>query len=255
MFDVSTNIWSKIALPGVCCRAYHTAVFLPKQSSVLILGGVQYESVGATKRLDLRNVVCLKGDPVSLKFSLQVFSITYDRPVFISNHASVLSDCDDKLYVYGGMQQAEPHIPTDVNSVQYEGAATMFVIDISEPDNWKCSSVQAEYAQSDFRTRGHSMVQLSPDCIMITGGVQKSIFMYTTTMMVPDPCDLREKCCISDSDVVSPIPWINCDFCLRWLHQFCVKISKIPKNQSKCPDCTAQSGKGSGKGQRKRKKQ
>lgn len=256
LFDISTNFWSKIRLPGLCCRAYHTAVFNESQDSIIILGGVHYnEGAQAIHRIDIRDVTCLKidttGTASSPKFSLQVFSLDLPTPVYISNHACVFSKSDKKLYVFGGIQQQDSAIPTDAHSVQYEGAATMFVVDT---DVWDCKTVHAGYAQSDFRTRGHSMFQLAPDCIMIIGGVQKTIFMYTTKLMVPDPCGLQEQCRISESDVVSPIPWIQCEFCGQWLHQFCVKLVRVPRGKYKCPECIDNAGETKGKGREKKKK-
>jgi hypothetical protein len=89
-------------------------------------------------------------------------------------------------------------------------------------------------------TAGNSSLVLSNDCFMILSGSNKNFYVYTSKLMKPNPCDLKEKCVIYDSPEISPIAWVQCEGkCKRWLHQFCVGVleSGPPMGKYFCQDC------------------
>ena len=109
---------------------------------------------------------------------------------------------------------------------------------------YKCDLSNKEYEVIDvppsYVASGHSLLSMSNDFIISVGGILDSMFVYTTKLMQPSPCDLLQECKISDSPEISHIAWIQCElFCKRWLHQFCVNLldKALPKSKYVCRDC------------------
>ena len=88
-----------------------------------------------------------------------------------------------------------------------------------------------------FATDGNSLLFVDNDCLLINGGTQKAMSLFTRKSLMPDKCGLGDACTI-DENFVSPIPWISCDGkCQRWLHMHCITLKVVPKGNLYCDQC------------------
>jgi hypothetical protein len=233
VLDINSFQWSVVqSAEATKARCNHTCLKI--DFKLFFIGGLTSTTMSiADERIKLTDVMCLNYhnlDDASImiyKFSQSPSSSS----VFLSNHSSILFN--GKILIFGGIHQTQGKIG---EKIDVNGTDILFEMDTESKiiEN----GIKASYNLSDFRTRGHTMHVVDDDCVMVIGGTMRSIVMYTTKLMTPSPCDLNERCTIADSDIISPIPWVQCEFkCKRWLHWFCVKITRNPKGKYKCQDC------------------
>ena len=147
--------------------------------------------------------------------------------VYISGHSAPSSSKQDHIvYIYGGYQQPSSEITTKI-----EPSSNLFVVNIQS------NTVLMKVASDDFATAGNSLLFVDNDCLLINGGTQKAMSLFTRKSLIPDKCGLGEACTI-DENFVSPIPWIFCDGkCQRWLHMHCIALKVVPKGNFYCDQC------------------
>ena len=126
------------------------------------------------------------------------------------------------LFVFGGLQD-------NVKG----GTSNLFVINIMD------LSVDILDIGQQFTSAGHSALKLSDDCIMVSGGVSKQFFTYSSKAMAPSACDHKSLCKIMESSETSPIAWIMCESkCKGWYHQFCEGVlGNVTRGKYCCKSC------------------
>ena len=231
VLNTDTYHWSKLEkVPDVTSRAYHTATTVQSDGLVKVIfnGGVTYEGRDPSERLPIKEFVILNfRNSVLSDYFVEKVTVPMSNPKYISYHSTVLSN--NHLYILGGNVQNERKInePPQLNS-------EMKIFDL---ENKSCDSVSVE---PSYIASGHSAFELSSDCIMIVGGINDSMFVYTTKPMKPSPCDFQFDCKIDESPEISPIAWIQCESnCKRWLYQYCVGLlnKRLPKGKYICQQC------------------
>ena len=92
-----------------------------------------------------------------------------------------------------------------------------------------------DYPQG-FSSVGLSLHAVCADSLLILGGTKKIVLFYTKKSLQPDPCAQGTLCSINDT-FVNPIEWVECEYCVEWLHLICEKIQSVPKGKYKCTKC------------------
>ena len=152
------------------------------------------------------------------------------QDIFISSHSTCSSLESDKItFVFGGYQQNKPEITESIQE-----SNVLFVIDNDT------KFILKKVAPTDLATAGQTMFLIDSDALLINGGAKKTMSLYTKKELIPDKCELADKCTVDES-TVAPIPWVKCDGqCNRWLHQHCIKLKVIAKGTFYCDDCKAE---------------
>ena len=190
-------------------RAFHTATTTNDQ--IIVLGGAIYTSGRISERINLKGRLSLKLDKddqlTVAKFELS----TFPEDIYISSHATATISAHPSLvYIYGGYHQ-----PVAKTSGQVSLSSTLIIIDVVN------KLVLKQVGAETFSTAGHTMT-FDEDTLLISGGTKRALTLYTSKPLIPDKCDLRDKCEIDES-FVSTTPWVFCEGkCQRWLHQFCI---------------------------------
>lgn len=128
---------------------------------------------------------------------VQIFKIKLDIPINASYHSSVV--LDKFICVYGGYYNEGSDICKPSQS------SNLYLIDTSD---WTCQCI---CAPDEFASAGLSLLTVDNTCLMILGGTNKQIHMWTSKSIIPSPCDYHEQCNIVESSEISPIAWIQCD--------------------------------------------
>ena len=181
-------------------RAFHTSTFIKSLQSIVILGGVKYENGKAVIRFCLEDMVVIKTDDLSTnKLTLKTEKLTSLKDVYVSGHAATTSPTEDThIYCFGGFEQNIP----DYNKVT--PSSNLYVIDIVRKQTIRKVSPDV------FATACHSLTFIHESTLVIFGGTNQSINLFTSKALIPDKCDLGSKCAIDDN-FISPIPWVLCD--------------------------------------------
>ena len=131
------------------------------------------------------------------------------------------------IIIFGGYEAYEALISTKPAT-----SSTILVIDLLR------KVAISKVASAEHATAGHSLARLSDSVLLIGGGTQKEILLFTKFMPSADLCDLADNCIINNTSVTSPIPWLKCDgVCKRWIYQVCTGLCVIPKEKYICRDC------------------
>jgi len=119
-------------------------------------------------------------------------------PQYLSSQTATISD--NIVYVFGGYMAKDRSITTkpDIGSI-------LFAFD---RDELVCLS---KAANGMHATAGHNMFALRSFTLLICGGTKKEILLFTKLLPQADLCDLDDKCKINVSNVVYPIPWVECE--------------------------------------------
>ena len=158
---------------------------------------------------------------------------------FLSSHTTTA--LADTLYIYGGYTQQQ----AEVDERYPASSSIMYKIDTN---TWK---LDAEPIDAAYATAGASSSFLGESLLIVIGGTNKSINIYTKMAVPPDICDLGDSCNIEQSQT-TPIPWILCEHCKKWLHMFCLGLQAAPVNDYVCNKCLP--GKKSSSGTKKKVK-
>ena len=227
ILDVKEKNWSCLASNTggkLLARAYHTAVFGSTNKTLFIIGGVQLE-INTVQYCNVGKIITIKFEPNFISFTHEVINITLSAPLFLSSHASCLSD--NIIYIFGGYQSKE-----EITAIKPETSKTMLLIDVEHKVALK------KDAGKKHATAGLSLVKLSNLAFLICGGTNKEILLFTSVMPAADKCDLNDKCIINTTGVTFPIPGLKCDgICKRWIHLACTGLTIIPKDKYICKDC------------------
>ena len=225
--------WNKVSIEDdQIRRAFHTASYIPSLNKIIVFGGLTYKDGKPKSRLCLQDMICISFHPtmpMGQKFTIAMEKLpTAVKSVFISGHSAMPSPSQDHIvYVFGGYQQQNSDITTKI-----EPCSKLYIIDLIS------KTVLIKAAPDDFATAGHSLLFIDNDSLLINGGSQKAMFLFTKKSLVPDKCALGDECSI-DETFVSPIPWIFCEGrCQRWLHMHCIGLKVIPKGQFYCEQCS-----------------
>ena len=232
-FDATTvNVrptWKKVnTINETLERSFHTATFIESLQSIVVLGGVSYKDGVASACFSLEEIVILKIEDLSGNFiSLKTEKIPSLKDIYLSGHASTASPTEDThIYLFGGYEQNSSAYDKNIRP-----SSNLFVIDVVRKQAIK------KIAPNSMATACHSLTFVSQAVLIILGGTNQSIQLFTSKELVPDKCDLGTRCTIDDT-FISPIPWIQCDgICKRWLHQFCINLKIVPKNEFICDQC------------------
>ena len=210
---------------SLCKRAFHTATLC--KDDIVVIGGAVYENSKLKKRVSLREIIFLNISSVEPSSVKSKPVINLDKDTFISSHAAAICPADPNLLcVFGGYQQNE-----ELVSCKVPPSAKLFIIDLNN------SMLLKTLNETGFETAGHTMTFIDSDTMLINGGTNKSLALFSSKPMTPDPCDLGGDCKIDDS-FMAPIPWIQCEgLCGRWLHQFCIGLRMAPRGKYICEDC------------------
>jgi hypothetical protein len=96
-----------------------------------------------------------------------------------------------------------------------------------------------ESASGEGCTAGATVVPVG-ETILLLGGTNKSVTLFTNQEISADKCTMAAKCIIDSTDI-SPIPWVQCDGCDDWYHIFCLSKTNLPPNDEKkdwhCDKC------------------
>ena len=219
VLDMETLTWTAAEMQPEP-RAYHKAVYLKERNSVLILGGVKYDGREPHYRYGLHECLLISANGESIHF--RPFSCS-GTPLHMSSFAACATE--DTIFLHGGYQ-----VNTGAMEAGLEPSQDMVLVNLESCEHALVSS------SVHFKTAsaGHTAICMDNACIMLLGGTNEGIFAFTSKKFCPEACDFGDKCDIDHSPEVSPIAWIGCDGpCKRWLHNFCAKVTKVPKSNEK----------------------
>ena len=230
LLDVLSKTWKVLDCPGIGERTYHSASLI-RQNTLVVLGGVKYEDFTPVKRYDICTINLITLDFEKCSGQVQICKTKVDIPINVSYHGSVA--LDKFICVYGGYYNERSDICKPSQS------SNLYLIDTSD---WTCQCI---CAPDEFASAGLSLLLVDASCLMILGGSNKQINMWSSKPLIPSACDYQEQCNIMESSEISPIAWIQCDgVCKRWLHQFCAGITTVPAKQFICKECSNKPTKG-----------
>ena len=179
---------------------------------------------------------------------------------FLSSHTTTA--LADTLYIYGGYTQQQAEVDERYpasSSIMYKIDTNTWKLDAEPIDTtvfqgpgfesrWRCMFFTLVLL---YATAGASSSFLGESLLIVIGGTNKSINIYTKMAVPPDICDLGDSCNIEQSQT-TPIPWILCEHCKKWLHMFCLGLQAAPVNDYVCNKCLP--GKKSSSGTKKKVK-
>ena len=156
-------VWKKVAFAEVFARAFHTATPLVYDGTpaVLYIGGFSKFN-DQLSRYSLSEMLILQVFS-DVHFQMKKIVIPVILPK-VSYHATV--HITPYLFVFGGLQD-------NVKG----GTSNLFVINILD------LSVDILDIGQQFTSAGPSALKLSDDCIMVSGGVSKQFFTYSSKAM------------------------------------------------------------------------
>ena len=237
LLNLASFNWLKLTEIKMDSRAYHSMTLCEKLNALVLIGGIKFVNERAVGQFGIRETVLIsfsfdknrqiKLTPYCLKLNLRL-------DLFLSGHDATAWR-SQYVIVFGGNQSAHGVI-NNISSLPAPGSRG-FILNLTTGEVLDIST------NTTFATAGLKIIKFDDKLLCFIGGTSKQIFVYTDRKMSADTCDYHEKCNILKSNEVHPVAWIKCDQCHRWLHQFCVKLSKVPKANEKffCPECKASS--------------
>ena len=190
-------VWKKINnVDTTLERSFHTATFVKSIQSIVVLGGVKYEDGKAVSRYCLGDILFIETENLSSdKVNLKVENLASLKDVFISGHAVTTSPTEDThIYCFGGYEQNISNYKKDVNP-----SSNLYVIDVILKQAIK------KVSPDIFATACHSLTFIHESTLVILGGTNQSINLFTSKALIPEKCDLASKCVVDES-FISPIP-------------------------------------------------
>ena len=219
-------VWKKIDNVDTTLEcSFHTATFVKSIQSIVVVGGVKYEDGKAVSHYRLGDILFIETQNLSSdKVNLKVENLASLQDVFISGHAVTTSSTEDTyIYCFGGYEQNISNYKKYVNL-----SSNLYVIDAMLKQAIK------KVSPDIFATACHSLTFIHESTLVILGGTNQSINLFTSKALIPD---LASKCVVDES-FISPVPWIRCDStCQLWLHQFCINMKVVLKGEFICSDC------------------
>ena len=223
-------------------RAFHKSTLIEGQ--IIVLGGAIYQNGKIVKRISLKDGLSLKVDEDDQLTVADFKSPNLLEDIYISSHATATTSAHPSLlYIYGGYQQTVAETSSPIVP-----CSSLLIIDVVK------KLVLRQVGPDEFATAGHTMLFIDADTLLISGETKRALILFTSKLLVPDKCDLKDECQI-DEDFVSPILWVLCEIkCQRWLHQICIGLKSVPKGKYICNDCRNENRPGKQKRKRKRAK-
>ena len=205
------NFWQHITTESElsCKRAFHaTCRFVINGIDFLIVsGGLTYDN--CWRSLPMSKTFIVKVDE-SNQVQIKEKMLHLSAEIYISDH-SILFNRNKILFVGGVVSSNESSVPQLNTSVE--------VFNYLNGQHIQQINVGQEYC-----TSACSSVILPDNSVIVPGGNQRRISVFTYKTMNADKCFHWDKhfvtdCIISQSCEVTPA-WIQCDMCSTWMHLF-----------------------------------
>ena len=215
--DCQEATWRECTVNGpALLQSFHSAV-RSSPNTVLSCGGIVTE--GHNKRRAHLGVVHMYTfDEGYHSCTIQDVQITNAPDYGLSSHSMCLFNDTDVIIVGG-------YISKSVSDEYPEVSKSVHLLSLGNT----CLTSSKESATSDGCTAGATIFRAGP-AIIILGGTEKSISLFTKAIIHADSCALDKDCNI-DSSTTSPIAWVQCDGCKLWFHLFCLGKTAIPSDQ------------------------
>ena len=150
----------------------------------IVFGGFTYKDGKPKSCLCPQGMICISFHPTMPM--AQKFTIAMENCCKVSIYLwspSYAISFTKSHYVSGGYQQQNSDITTKI-----EPRSKLYIIDLIS------KTVLIKAAPDDFAAGGHSLLFIYNDSLLINGGSQKAMFLFTKKSLVPDKCALGDEC-------------------------------------------------------------